>query len=108
MVGLSPKGRVVPEAMVRVVSIDPLVLVRLIVTRLKLTPGASTEVLAVYVPDSATVPPLASKVGEPVLVKLLVTFIVPDVEVKEPPESEKFPFRFIAESPPAKVPPAWE
>ena len=69
MVGLSPKGIVVPEAMVRVVWTVPLVLVRLIVTRLKVTLGALTEELAFNAPTKFKVG-LAGKVASEAAVKL--------------------------------------
>ena len=80
---------------------------RLIVTKLKVIPEASTEELPVYVPPKVTVPPLALKVGVPVLVKLCEIVITPDVEVNVPPEIMKLPVIVMATLPPVNVPPAW-
>jgi hypothetical protein len=83
-----------------------LYIVRLIITRLKVTPGASTEVLSVYDPPKVTVPELALKVGVPLFVKLCEIVITPVVEVNVPPESTKFPVTSMATVPPVNVPSA--
>ena len=81
--------------------------VLLIVIRLKVIPEASIEVLPpAYVPPKVTAPPLALKVGVPVLVKLCEIVITPDVEVNVPPEIMKLPVIVMATLPPVNVPPA--
>ena len=73
IVGVFPKGIVVPEVMVNV--IDPALVVLLITTEAKVTPEASMEVLAAREPSrvSAT---LAGKVEVLATVKLPATVIV--------------------------------
>ena len=67
-------------------------------------------IVALVPPSHVTVPPLALKVGEPVLdVQSPATVIVPAVDVKVPPPKVKAPFMSIALVllPPVNVPPYW-
>ena len=81
-VGLSPKGSVVPDAIVKVVGL--LAPDLSMTTRWKLILGALA--VALEAPSNVTVPELASQVGEPVWVKLPETYIVPLGAVNVPPE----------------------
>ena len=100
--GVSPKGIVVPEAMVKVYELageaDLLIL-----TTLKLTPLALIELLAAVVPSNFTVPPLASNVP-PVIDMPPEICNSPDVLTKSPFVLLKLPPISIVPVPPLKVP----
>lgn len=97
--GVSPKGITVPEEIVKFIEPEvPL----FIVTLLKVTPEASTVGLPVL--SKVTVPPLALHVGEPDLVKLPETVIVPDGAVNVPPDNVKSPLMSSVPAPPVNVP----
>jgi hypothetical protein len=103
IVGVLPKGTSVFAAIVRVRLVVPL-MVLLISTLLKVTPGAEKDVSTFALLSRLIVPELCVKVPA-VMVKLRPTLKNPEVAVKLPPVIEKVPARSIVESPPANVPP---
>ena len=58
--------------------------------------------------SNTTVPELCVNVGEPEMVKVLLTCRLPLVLVNVPPERAKVPLMSMVPLPPAKVPSAWE